>query len=265
MNHLVFQVDSLRVARAESVELMSALAAKEAAVVLRQLLAKQEEVFVMFAAAESQICFLSHLAKETGIDWGRVIAYNMDEYIGLTNDHPDSLSAYLVRTFLNKVSVKEARLLNGAANDPVSECNRYARLLESNRPDLVFMGIGDNGHLAFNDPHVADFMDPKRVKIVDIDNTSKSQQVNSGNFANADVVPSLAYTVTIPALLDCQRIFCVVPFKSKALAVSKALGDAISEVCPASILRNCSHATLYLDADSSARLDQAFLAKHATD
>lgn len=145
--------------------------------------------------------------------------------------------------------------MNGLCEDAEEECKRYSKLLEEYPCDLVFLGIGDNGHLAFNDPHVADFNDPKMVKMVAIDDVSKQQQVNAKNFADMDSVPSQAFTITMPALLKSKKMICVVPTEYKAQAARDTVYGEISEKCPASILRNYSNAKLYLDSESGKLLD----------
>lgn len=243
-----FTVDKLRVVVSDTQQQTGQCAAQDAALYLRELLESQDEVRIIFAAAISQDTFLEALRQEPGIDWRRVHAYHMDEYVGLPKGDPRSLGEFLNKRFLSKLTLGGIHLMNGAA-DPEREAERYAK--ELTNIDVVFMGIGDNGHLAFNDPHVADFHDEKRVKLVDIDEVSKIQQVNAGNFPSVDAVPSWAFTVTIPALLDCRRIFCVVPTRYKAAATRDALTGPVSETCPASILRGLEYATLYLDADSA--------------
>lgn len=180
----------------------------------------------------------------------------MDEYFGLATDDPRSLASLLRSRFFDRIYLKNMFFLDGSTPDYNAECVRYAKLLKEHPCDIVFMGIGDNGHLAFNEPHIADFNDPKVVKMVEIDNISKRQQVNAGNFAHMDEVPSVAFTLTIPTLLNCKQIFCMVPTARKAKAAYNTINEPITETCPASILRTCSNAKLYLDVDSASLLSR---------
>ena len=145
-------------------------------------------------------------------------------------------------------------MINAAAKNPETECERYAKLLKENPVDIVCMGIGENGHIAFNDPHVAEFDDKMVVKPVKLDEVCRNQQVNDGCFETIEEVPQYAITLTIPTLISAKYNFCVVPAKTKAVAVKNTVEGEISEACPASILRNKDYAIMYCDADSSALL-----------
>lgn len=249
-----FVIDSLEVAVFDSESAMGAAAAKEAAAEIFRLQKIKNEINIIFAAAVSQNTFLDALFTYKEIDWGRINAFHMDEYYGIPQDDCRSLSSFLNYHFLNRVTVKNRFFLNGDCENTENECERYSKLLEDYPIDLVFLGIGDNGHLAFNDPHVADFNDPKIVKMVAIDEISKQQQVNAGNFPDVLSVPSLAFTVTIPGLLKGAKLFCIVPTSYKAQAVYDTIYGPISESCPASVLRICPNAKLYLDAASAELL-----------
>lgn len=249
-----FSADQLTVAVYDSEAEMGKGAAADAAAAIVKLQQEKEEINIIFAAAVSQDEFLNALITYPEIEWNKINAFHMDEYHGLASSHPKSLAYFLCSHALDRMPVKNRFFIDGSNPDYAAECKRYAALLEEYPPDLVFMGIGDNGHLAFNDPHVANFKDTVKVKMVEIDDISKQQQVNAKNFENMDAVPSLAFTVTIPALLDCKQIFCVVPTHYKAEATHNTIYGEISETCPASILRTCPHAKLYLDNESSSRL-----------
>lgn len=231
---------------------MGRSAAKLAAQRLRELLQQQDEVNIIFAAAASQNEFLEALAKEVDLDWTRVNAFHMDEYIGLPVSHAQRFGHFLNEKIFSKLPLKQVYYLNVDGNDSESECRRYAVLLEQMPPDLCFMGIGENTHLAFNDPHVADFDDPVLVKIIDLDEPCKQQQVNDGCFATVAEVPAYAYTLTIPALLQAKYIFCMVPGQNKAKAVQYTLQEEISSHYPATALRNHNHSILFLDQDSAS-------------
>lgn len=249
-----FRAEQLAVAVYPQQLQMGQAAAADAAAAILSLQAQKQEINIIFAAAISQNTFLDALRTYPQIDWTRVNAFHMDEYCGLSHSDPRSLASFLCTHFLDHVPVKNRYFLDGCCPDPAAECQRYGALLAQYPCDLVFLGIGDNGHLAFNDPHAADFRDAAAVKTVAIDSISKQQQVNAGNFPDPQSVPSLAYTVTIPALLRGKQLFCVVPSAAKAAAVSRALTGPVKEDCPASVLRRCANAKLYLDQESAALL-----------
>lgn len=221
-------------------------AAREAAACMRQMLATQEEINCVFAAAPSQNEFLEHLILEEGIDWSRVNGYHMDEYVGFDIGHPDSFNGFLTKAIFSRVPFKSVHLINGA-NDCHEEAERYSRLLDGITIDITFMGIGENGHIAFNDPAVADFHDTKTVKVVELDEICRQQQVNDGCFPSFEDVPERALTVTIPKLVSAKEIFCIVPTEKKRCAVKAALTGAVTEVCPASILRTAGDVHMYID------------------
>lgn len=249
-----FQVDQLRVRAYDSRALMARGAAEEAARALRQALAEKDELNVIFAAAPSQSEFLEALSKQPGIDWTRVNAYHMDEYVGLPENTRQSFVHYLETNFWSKVPLHTVNRLNTAAKDAQAECERYAGLLAKAEIDVVFMGIGENGHIAFNDPGTADFSDPKKVKVVRLETVCRNQQVHDGCFASLEQVPEYAMTLTVPVLFSGRRLFCIVPAKTKARAIYDTLRGEISEKCPASILRRHPDACLYLDPDSASLL-----------
>ena len=219
---------------------------------ITQLLAKQEFVNIIFASAPSQNEFLAALFRQKEINWARINAFHMDEYIGLPKGHPSLFSSFLKGKLFDHVSCHTVNFINGNAPDALAECGRYAELLTQYPPDIVCLGIGENGHIAFNDPHVADLNDPVKVKIIDLDFECKQQQVSDGCFGSLNSVPSLAITLTVPALMAGKYIYGIVPGKNKAKAVYRTLYNKISEQCPASVLRRHSQAVLFLDEDSSA-------------
>lgn len=227
-------------------------AAAQAGETIKQLLNEKDEVNIIFAAAPSQNEFLDALVVYPGIAWNRVNAFDMDEYIGLPENHAQRFGNYLRKRFFDHVTLKSLNLINEGNRDEKTEAGRYAALLKEFPIDITFMGVGENTHLAFNDPHVADFNDPQAVKIVDIDQPCKQQQVNDGCFASLEEVPSFAYTLTIPTLLNSRYIFCMVPAKTKAPAVKHTLLSDISETYPSTSLRNHPNATIYLDHDSAS-------------
>lgn len=219
-----------------------------------ELLAKKETINMIFAAAPSQNEVLASLAADPEIPWNRVNAFHMDEYIGLSADAPQGFGNFLKNAIFGRAPFKSVNYINISAPDAEKECERYAALLAANPTDIVVMGIGENGHIAFNDPPVADFADKKMVKPVQLDEVCRNQQVNDGCFATLNDVPKTAITLTVPTLFAGDYLFCIVPAKTKANAVRATIEGEIGEHCPATILRRHASAILYLDGDSSALL-----------
>lgn len=247
------QVDRLTARRYASRMEMGKAAAADFKAAIRALLEKQAFVRVVFAAAPSQDEFLEAIASDAEIPFERVDAFHMDEYIGLSKDAPQGFGNFLNRGIFSKRAFRSVSYINGQAANPEAECARYAALLNEGEIDVVCMGIGENGHIAFNDPPVADFSDPLDVKVVRLDDVCRMQQVHDGCFARLADVPETAFSLTVPRLLRAKYHFCVVPGAMKAEAVTHMLRDEISVRCPASALRACERAVLYLDADSGAR------------
>lgn len=235
---------------------MGLCAAEEIAGAICDILSQKEVCNMIFAAAPSQSEMLDALSQRTDVEWRRVNAFHMDEYMGLTADSPKSFAHFLHTSIFDRVPFRAVYCLDGfaASLDTAAECTRYSNLLREYPVDIVCMGIGENGHIAFNDPGTADFEDPELVKPVVLDTPCRNQQVHDGCFASLDQVPAHALTLTVPALMRAQRIFCVVPAASKAPAVRNALLGNISTACPASILRRHSNAVLYLDRASASLL-----------
>ena len=234
---------------------MGKAAANDIAECIKELLSKKEEINMIFAAAPSQNDMLYHLCERNDIEWERINAFHMDEYIGLKSDAPQCFSNFLKRYIFDLKPFKSVTLINAAATDPAAECQRYTELLKKYPVDIVCMGIGENGHIAFNDPHVADFNDSQTVKVVELDEVCRMQQVNDGCFLSIDEVPKYALTLTIPTLVSANYNFCVVPAPTKANAVKNTVEGEINEKCPATILRNKDNAIMYCDKDSSALLN----------
>ncbi len=247
------KIDNLEVNIYDTREEMGKFSAQEAIQCIQNLLEKKTEVNCVFAAAPSQSDFLQELCKTDAIDWSRVNAFHMDEYLGLPIGSENSFSGFLNNAIFDKKNFKATYLLDGTA-DPEEEIERYTKLLHDLPVDVVFMGIGENGHIAFNDPGVAEFNDKALVKIVELEEPCKQQQVNDGAFPSIDKVPTHALTLTIPALINPEHIFCMVPNIRKAAAVKASLQGPITEECPASILRTKKNAKLYLDKDSASLL-----------
>ena len=227
---------------------MGAAAANAAAEFLRQTLEKQETVRAVFAAAPSQNEMLAALIEAEGIDWNRVEAFHMDEYVGLDSAAPQRFARFLKERLFDRLPFRAVYLIETDFPEPAE---RYEKLLRLAPIDLVCLGIGENGHIAFNDPPVADFSDPVWVKIVELDEICRQQQVNDGCFPTLDDVPRQAMTLTIPALLSGRRLVCTAPGLTKRQAVLQTLKYPISTACPATILRNHSDCTLFLDKESA--------------
>lgn len=242
-------------------EVLGAAAARDIGDALTRRLTTQPGLRVIFASAPSQEATLLRLAKHPGIDWARVTAFHMDEYLGLAPDAPQRFGTWLRRTLLDHVPVGTVRLIGGGHliepghetdpdTAPRAVADSYAALLAAAPIDLVCLGIGDNGHLAFNDPP-ADLHDPALVKVVTLDQTSRVQQVDDGCFAALDEVPTQAVTLTIPALLAGAELFCMAPGARKKRAVTDALYGPVTGLVPASALRTHPRCRLYLDKESA--------------
>ncbi|MGO1521365.1 MAG: glucosamine-6-phosphate deaminase [Sphingobacterium sp.] len=214
----------------------------------------QNQVRMIFASAPSQSEFLKAIKEDQRIDWSRVTAFHMDEYIDLPLEHEQSFGRYLKENLFDHVPIGQVHYLNGTASDSAQECQRYAALLREDPIDIVCLGIGENTHIAFNDPHVADFNDPELVKIVDLDEASRQQQVNDGCFPDLSSVPRFAMTLTVPALLCGKALYCMVPGERKADAVRATLLENITEQVPSSALRDHPDARLFLDHHSASKL-----------
>lgn len=231
---------------------MGAAAAAEVTGRIAQLLTTQDTVNIIFAAAPSQNEFLAALL-EAPVDWSRVRGFHMDEYIGLHPDATQGFGNFLHERLFDKVSFLSVEYIDGNAADLGGECVRYSRLLQHYPADIVCMGIGENGHIAFNDPPVADFTDPFLVKVVELDGPCRRQQVNDGCFASLQEVPTHAITLTVPALMAGRYVYCMVPGKLKAEAVYNTVTQDIAEAYPSTILRRHVHAELFLDEDSAIK------------
>ena len=246
--------DKLVVEIYENRTLMGEAAARDIKAKIAELLEESQEINMIFAAAPSQNDVLKSLVEDKEIEWKRVNAYHMDEYIGLDKDAPQGFGNFLKAHIFDLVPLKSVNYIDIAATDPEKEAERYGKLLDENPTDIVIMGIGENGHIAFNDPPVADFNDKKMVKPVKLDEVCRQQQVNDGCFASIDEVPTHAMTLTVPTLVRAPYLFCIVPAPTKAKAVYETLNGSIDEHCPASVLRTHDNAKLYLDDQSSKLL-----------
>lgn len=248
------QKDKLLVKCYDTRAQMGVGAAAEAADIIAGIIAEKGEINMIFAAAPSQNEMLAALLSDERIDWSKVNALHMDEYVGLPEGDCHTFGSYLYQHIFRHKNFKSIHYIG--SGDPETVCERYAKVLEEYPVDVVCLGIGENGHIAFNDPWVANFNDPKPVKIVELDSMCRQQQVNDGCFPTLADVPTHAVTLTIPALTAAKHMFCVVPAPTKATAVKNTVCGPISEDCPATILRKHPHAVLYCDRDSGKYLTE---------
>jgi len=246
-----FTVDALSVKVFSDREALGKAAASEVTAEIKRVARLKENINMIFAAAPSQNELLSELAAAGDIEFSRIIAFHMDEYIGLSKNAEQRFGNFLKRKLFERVGFKYVNYLEPSDENPQTECLRYASLLDTCIIDIVCMGIGENGHIAFNDPPVANFSDPQAVKVIELDGKSRLQQVHDQCFARLDEVPKRAITLTIPTLFKAESICCVVPGRLKADAVERTLRGEITVECPASILRRHRNATLFLDIESA--------------
>lgn len=244
-----FKIDNLKTKVLLDREELGKEAAFDLAARIKELHKIKNELRIVFAAAPSQNEFLEQFVKHN-IEWNRISAFHMDEYLGLWKNSHQLFSYYLKTNLFNKVKFKQVNYLNSVNDDNKLECRRYADLLNEAPIDIVCMGIGENGHIAFNDPPVADFQDIESVKIVELDPPCRQQQVNDGCFTSLKDVPKFALTLTIPALMSADYLSVVVPGIRKAEAVYSTLFNSITTECPATILRTHNNVMLYTDEDS---------------
>lgn len=249
-----FVVGKLKVTVYASNEDMGRAAALEAAEIIKTAVREKGVANIIIATGNSQLTFLQVLRELKGIDWSKVHIFHMDEYIGLPKGHSASFPTFLQDHFLDYIPAPAAFYpVVARAGQLESDCADYARLLHAHPADFCAMGIGENGHIAFNDPPFAEFDDPVWVKVVRLDQVSRQQQVGEGHFGGLDEVPTHAITLTIPALLAAKQVLCIVPEARKADAVFQAINGPISEACPASILQKKDHVHLMLDANAAAK------------
>jgi glucosamine-6-phosphate deaminase len=232
---------------------MARAAAEQAATVLRAAVRSRGMAHAMFATGNSQLAFIDALVTRTpDVPWRDVVVFHMDEYVGIGADHPASFQRWIRERIVAPAAPRAAHYLEGDG-DPAATSARYAELLAQHPLDLCCLGIGENGHLAFNDPGVANFDDPLDVKVVELETACRRQQVNEGHYPDVASVPTHAITVTIPALLRAAHVMAIVPEARKAEPVQAALTGPVSNRCPASVLRTMPHVTIHLD-EESARL-----------
>lgn len=232
---------------------LAGAASVDAADLIRQAIAARGEAYLIAATGASQFEFLDALVLKPDIDWGQVNFFHLDEYVGLPKTHPASFRRYLQERIVDRVQPRAFHFLNGDAPDPAAECRRVGDLISRQTIDAAFVGIGENGHLAFNDPP-ADFETEEPYLIVNLDEACRRQQVGEGWFESIDSVPTQAISMSIQQILKASNVLCVVPDRRKATAVRDCLDLAVSPLHPASILQQHPRTTIYLDTESAALL-----------
>ncbi len=248
-----FYKDKLRVEIYEKKEEMGRDAAYFVTDNLNLALNDRGQANLILGTGASQYPLLEVLLKKD-LDWARINLFHLDEYIGLTDTHPASFRRFLRERVAEKVNPKNVYYLKGDAHDMDGEIRRYENLLKDNPVDVACIGIGENGHIAFNDPPVADFDDPEYIKVVETDEACRKQQVNEGWFPSLEHVPEKAVTLTITAIMSCRVLCCTVPDERKAEAVYNTLSGSIATSCPASILRKHDNAILFLDRFAAKKI-----------
>lgn len=228
-------------------------AAEDAARLIRQAITERGRAYLIAATGASQFEFLDALVRHPDIDWSKVTFFHLDEYVGLPESHPASFRKYLKERIVDLVHPGVFNFVDGEAADPASECRRVGELISSSTIDAAFVGIGENGHLAFNDPP-ADFETEEPYIVVQLDEACRRQQLGEGWFTSLEQVPGKAISMSIREILRSRNILCIVPDKRKAQAVKNSLESEVSPNYPASVLKQHAHTTIYLDTDSASLL-----------
>ena len=234
---------------------LGALAAEKSAEIITQAIHARGHARILVATGNSQLEMMGNLAAKR-LPWGKVDAFHLDEYVGISDQHPASFRRWIKNRFEDRVHPRTMEYFIGDASDTGAEAARYAKLLQAAPIDLAFVGFGENGHIAFNDPHVADFNDPLAVKCVELDAACRAQQVTEKHFPDMASVPTHALTVTCSTLFRAENWVCCIPEQRKATAVQKALEGPLTTACPASVVRNHPRAFIYLDEQSSSQLNR---------
>ena len=255
-----FVVEKLKVEVHPTREAAGAAAAKASAEALKKLSASGKKVGVIFATGASQIDALKALTSIPGLPWNQVDGFHMDDYIGLPLDHPASFRAYLEEKLVRRVPMHSFAHIDGLAPNPEQTCRDYAEKLRAANPQLCLLGIGENGHLAFNDPGEADFNDPLDVKIVHLDEPCRRQQAGEGWFKSVEEIPATAITVTMPALFRVPKLILSVNGARKANIILRTFDDPITTACPSTILRTHPDATIFMDREAAALVQSRFAA-----
>ncbi|SDT35117.1 glucosamine-6-phosphate deaminase [Jiangella sp. DSM 45060] len=249
-----FQAGELAVEVHSGTAEMGQAAAERAAAVIRDAVARTGRARAVFATGNSQFAFVQALRSQD-VPWDRVTAFHLDEYVGIDADHPASFRRWIRERIEEPFQPERVHYIDGDAPDAEAECRRYEDLLREGPLDLICMGIGENGHIAFNEPNEADFADQRLARVITLTPESRAQQVGEGHFPDDAAVPATAISLTVPALLSGTQVLVCTPDQRKAAAVAAALRDEISPACPATILRTAGHATLFLDPESAGQLE----------
>ena len=249
------QVDKLRVHIFDDPVSLGRAAARHTADVVRDAVAARGKARIVVATGNSQLDFVAALPDQAGVPWDAVTVFHLDEYLDLPADHPAGFRRWIRERVEEPLRPAQVHYIQGDAPDPLAECRRYEQLLRAEPLDLVCMGIGENGHIAFNEPHQADFADEAWVRVIELDHESRVQQVGEGHFSSVEETAPRAITVTVPALLAAAAIQVAVPDLRKAAAIRATLRDEVSAACPATILRHQEHAVLLLDRQSASLID----------
>jgi glucosamine-6-phosphate deaminase len=245
----------------ESAEELGKAASRQAAKLIRRHIRNRGEANIVLATGTSQFATIAHLVSEKNVDWTKVRMFHLDEYIGLPIDHPASFRRYLVERFVRPVkNLMEVHFIRGDAPEPEKECERIGEIISRHSVDVSLIGIGENGHIAFNDPP-ADFSTDAPFIVVNLDEKCRLQQVGEGWFENIDKVPTQAISMSVKQIMRSHFIIASVPEKRKASAVKTAVGGPVTRECPASILQLHPRCTLFLDRDSASCLSESCLTK----
>jgi glucosamine-6-phosphate deaminase len=258
------QVGTLKIRIYSDCQAAGAAAAQAAAAAINRQAQLAGDIGIVFATGASQINMLRALTAIPDIPWSRVVGFHLDEYENVQPDNPGSFRGYLRKRLSSRVSMKEFNEIDGTADDLTQFCLAYTKKLNAANPKLCLLGIGENGHLAFNDPPVADFADPQDMKVVPLDLECRQQQVAEGWFKSLDEVPKHAITLTIPTLFRVPTLIASVPGPRKAHIIYRALTEPISTACPTTVMRRHPDCTLYLDQDSASELKGKFTPCTAT-
>jgi glucosamine-6-phosphate deaminase len=249
-----FQVDDLQVEIYPDEDSLVGSLVDRTQIHLQQTIATHDAAAAILASGGSQIKFLRELTNGSEIDWSKMTLFHLDEYLGIGGEHPASFQTYMRAAVTERVHPHQFHYLTGDTLEPIAECDRYHQLLSAQPIDLCLLGIGETGHIAFNDPEVADFSDRYPVKLIKLAEKSRQQQVNTGFFETIEQVPQYALTLTLPTICQAAKICCLAMGEKKAKIIKTMLTDRVSTTCPASILRKYSTATLYLDAAAASLL-----------
>ncbi|WP_199248432.1 glucosamine-6-phosphate deaminase [[Phormidium] sp. ETS-05] len=245
-------VHSLSVQLSDNSAQLAKTAAAQAATYLQEVISRQGKAAVLLATGNSQIEFLQALISWGELDWSQITCFHLDEFLGIDGEHPGSFRRYLWERVASRVQPRAFHYICGDTLQPLDECDRYSQLLQAQPIDLALLGLGSNGHIAFNEPSVADFHDPKTVKIVKLETSTRLAQMNGNHFPHLEAVPLYAFTLTIPAITAAKKIFCLAPGKNKAEPVRAMLTSEVRTSFPASLLRTLPQTTLFLDKDAAS-------------